>query len=497
MAAGNDPTIADIDAAIAAQSKPSIADIDAAIQVQGGAKPASWLDRQILGHTPRNVIQSGLNALPTVGMVGGSLVGGAAATPETLGAGTIPGAVAGAAGGSALGEAAKNLGEQYILGQDKTRSDIYGNPVKGAIEGATNEMGGRLIGLGAGAAANSKPGQYLIDKVAQAGSKIGSTFTGIPQKVLETYASDPQGINQIAADANYSPQKMADGLREEINAHVQNTRKQLGQQLSDSFSNRAGQTVDSKPIIDALNSSKLQINAKLRPEEIDQVDDMISKVKSLSDGSGQLQLKDASDLKSWLQEQAQGSYSKNGQIFQNGSMAQKAAKVGGAMARRVVNTAAPEVAQANDTLSQLHDLEDTMNRNMLAEGKTGSSLYSAGSGENEANEMHLKELGDITGHDFLGAARKIAAAKQFGKAAVLPVDSTGKSLTRIGAAGALGYAVGHAPGAVIAEGIASPLGTKGLINAGSMASQAVQGTSKYAPSLIGKGLSNLNPENNQ
>lgn len=438
----------------------------------------SWLDMEIPGGTPRGYIKGALGALPTAGMVAGGIVG----LPEG-GVGAIPGAALGGAAGAAL----KNIGEKYILGEDKTRSDVYGDPVVSGIEGAGSEMAGRLIGQGVNAAANSKAGKYVIGKAGKVASTVGSAFSGIPQKELETYAGNTDEINALAKEAKYSSQEMADNLRSNINSQVQETKQGLNNQISQAFKSRAGETVDAQPILDQLSAAKSQINSKLRPEEIQQVDEMINQVKAVTK-EGQIDLKDAHDLKELLQEQASGSYSKNGQIFQTGTKAQKAAKTGAAVTRSLVNDAAPEIAHANDTLSQLHDVEDVMNRSMLAEGKTGASLYSAGSGANEANEAALKELGNITGKNFLGDAQKIAAAKTFGKAPVLPVDATGKTATRMGVAGASGYLLGGVPGAIITEGLSSPLGIKAAINAGNVTGKIARSTMQNAPSLVGNAL---------
>lgn len=448
----------------------------------------SFLDKSILGMTPRGVIKGAANQLPYLGMGAGGLAGSE----------TGPGAVLTAGAGYAAGVKARDAINNYMDGGPVIEGTTPGGLAKEVATvpsdiatGSAYDMGGKLLGAGVKAAANSKVGQYVGSKISSAATKVGSAFTGIPRELLETYANDPDQINGIAKDANYNPQTMADNLRSKINTQIQQTKKALGEQLSSAFQNRADQTVDSQPIIDALNTSKSQINAKLRPAEIQHVNDLIENVKSVAGNDGMIPLKDANDLKILLQEQASGSYAKNGQIFSLGSHASRAAKSGASAARSLVNGAAPEVASANDTLSQLHEIEDVMNRSMLAEGKTGASLFSAGSGENPANEANLKELGEITGHDFLGEARKIAAAKQFGKAPLLPVDATGKSLTRIGAAGALGYAIGHVPGAVIAEGIASPMGTKSIINAASTGSRILKGVYQSAPGVIGKSASDI------
>lgn len=451
---------------------------DELAKVSGGK---SWLDTSLpFGTSPRGLIKGATGLLPTAGMIGGGLAGEGVASVPLAGA------------GYAAGKEAEDFINNRVLGeapQSAAPLDVAKRVAGNTVTGAAYDMGGKVIGKGLGMAADTPAGQFVLKKAGKAATTVASAFSGIPQKELETYAANPAEINAIAKSSGYNSQKMADDLRTEINTKIQSTKSALNNQISQSFATRQGETVESQPIVDALNSAKAKINAKLRPEEISQVDDMISQVNAVSK-DGQIPLKDAHDLKELLGEQAKSSYSRNGQIFQNGSKAQMAAKAGSATARSLVNEAAPEIASANDTLSRLHDVEDVMNRNLLAEGKTGASLYSAGSGANEANESALKEIDDITGGNALEGAQKIAAAKTFGKAPLLPVDSTGKTATRVGAAAAAGYLFGGPAGAAAMEGVASPLGIKAAVNAGAIGGKIASGVARNAPSLIGMGAVN-------
>jgi hypothetical protein len=110
-----------------------------------------------------------------------------------------------------------------------------------------------------------------------------------------------------------------------------------------------------------------------------------------------------------------------------------------------------------------------MGKNLLTEGKTASPLIAAGSGANPANEKILKQLGQETGTDVLGEAQKLAAARTFGKPQLMPVDSTGKAVGRMGLASGIGFVTGGVPGAVIAGGLTSPAALKVAIKAGQAA----------------------------
>jgi len=532
-----------------------------------------------LGTTPRGIIQGGLNALPMAGMVAGGAVG----TAAEPGAGSLVGAGLGSAGGEAL----KNLGEQYILGQDKTRADIYGNVAKAGVEGAAAEAGGKLLGKGIEAAANTKLGQAVIDKVGQGASKLASTFTGVPQKEIQTYAKHAAEIDKLAASSDNDAQEMADQLRQKMNTSIQDTRKGLNAQISKALESAPkNKNIDVTPIIDSLEDYKQRLDPSLHADAIKDVDSLIDKIKGsspspaekpvlaydaatemnarvkgapydqriteLTPGEVPNRLKNKVEsvpvvmetkpgdavfpkwttdktgnwvqqypedrvveiptggkgppkylaniqtlqkIKQFLGDQAAGAFGGTPLGFQVGKQAANAAKQGFQEAKGLMDTIGPrEISEANAALSKLHEIQDVANKSMLAEGKTASSLYAAGSGANPANAKVLKQLGEATGTDMLGDAEKIATARTFGKPSLLPVDATGKSLTRMGAAGAAGYLVGHIPGALIAEGLASPAAVKAGINAGTALGRTAAATMKVAPSLAGKAAETFLPK---
>lgn len=447
---------------------------------QQAPREDSWLDSSIAGTTPRKVIKGGLNSLP----MAGTIIGGALGTPADVVAGPL-GNIAGAGAGAYVGKVLQNAGER-MLGEDKSRKDIYISPITEGIKGAGQEMSGQVfskgMGLAAKAAADTKAGQFVMEKIGKGASKLASTFTGVPQKEIETYAQNASEINDLAKSADFDHQEMADQLRQKLNKTIQTKRQALNGQISKALGSTEG-AVDASPILDALETSKGKINAALRPEEVGQVDGLIGKVKELASSDGQISLADAHDLKEYFQDAAKGTYQQGGQIFQVGKKAGQAAKSAAAAARGLVNKAAPEIAQANNSLSRLHDIEDVMNKNMLAEGKTAASLYAAGSGGNPANAKILKQLGEETGTNMLGEAEKLSAARTFGKPSLLPIDNTGKSLTRMGVAGGLGYVVGGPAGAIAAEGLASPAAVKVAINAGRVAGPAAKAVAQNAQAM--------------
>ncbi len=202
----------------------------------------SWLDTQIPGGTPRGYIKGALNALPTVGMIAGGIAG----------AETGPGAIATAGLGSAAGESLKNIGEQYLLGENKTRSDIYGGPVKAAMEGSTAEMGGQLIGKGLETAANTSAGKYIINKASAipewAAKKIGRVFADVPEETTARYIDNPSAINNAPS-------------REQISDQILNLKTNAEDQLSkaqEELVNAKGDAADKKQAYkEALKNTNL------------------------------------------------------------------------------------------------------------------------------------------------------------------------------------------------------------------------------------------------
>lgn len=100
---------------------------------------------EVIASTPKDgfgtrLLKSSLESLPTAG----GLFGGAAGL-MTAGPG---GAIVGAGGGAALGKSLENLGERYLLGEEKTRPEIYLEPVKEAALGMAGEGAGQLVAKG-------------------------------------------------------------------------------------------------------------------------------------------------------------------------------------------------------------------------------------------------------------------------------------------------------------------------------------------------------------
>lgn len=420
-------------------------------------KDKSALDAEVpvIGGTPRGYIKGALNTLPVVGTIGGGALG-LAGGPATV--------VGGAGLGAAAGEALKNIGEKFILDEDKTREDIYAGPAKAAIEGATAEMGGQVMGAGAKALAEVPAVKAGISKVGSGLAKVGETFSGVSKNDIQTYAKHADEIKSMASASDNSVAEAADQLRSKFQDGIKVKRAELNEQISSALSS-SEKRIPINPIADALNSAKSKINSKLYPEQIDQIDGLIQKIKSLSDKKGTVSVVDAHDIKRFLQDEASSAY-RNPGVFSLGTESAKAAKSGAAVARTMVDRAEPQVAASNSILSKLHDIEDNMNLNMIREGKPEASLLSAGTGGNQRNAKMLEELGALTDQDMVGDAQKLSAMRSFGSPKLLAQDMNGKAIARMAIPGALGNMAGGPLLGAAGALASSPMGVKVAVDSG-------------------------------
>lgn len=436
-----------------------------ALELKQKTQEPPWY--RITNPTARNITKATLGALPGIG----TAVGGLLATPADVFGGPLP-TIAGAAGGAAIGKALQTPLEGLLLGEEKTRGEIYGGPIKEAAGGAAAEIGSQAAGKAMGLISKSKAGQFVGSKIGKGLAKVGEAFTGVPENEIKTYAAHADEIKAMAKSSDNSTAEAADQLRSKFADSIDATRKQMNEQISSSLSGST-KLVESKPIIESLNSAKANINPKLYPEQTSQIDDLIEKVSSLANKDGKLTVKSAHEIKTFLQDEASAAYRYPGQSTL-GTQSANAAKRAAATARNIVNEAEPSVLQANSKLAELHDIEDTMNSNLVREGKPEAGLLAAGSGGNPRSAKSLQRLGEATGSDMLSDAEKLAAMRTFGSPKLMAVDTTGKAAGRMGLAAGLGYLAGHAPGAVAATALTSPAALRTAIDTGRLTKAMLQ-----------------------
>ena len=389
--------------------------------------------------TGRGLAKGTLAQLPLVGSVGGGLLGG------------IPGAGLGAAGGEAL----KQLGEKYLLGEDAkpTSERLADIGIQGAL-GAGSELGSGLL-----KDATSYYGEALPKMTRTAGENL----TGIPKKAIETYQKSGPEVEALYKQHEGNFSTMADEARAKTNEAIFSKKAELNKTI-DTALKGSNAEIEVAPIKRSLIDAQTHLDPKVSTDakQITQINEIIKEIENASENGKTIPIQTANRFKASLQEQASQSYAKPGEVYSLGSDSARAAKKGAAEIRQQINKELPDLAKANDTHSKLHDLEDLMNINLIAEGKPEAALLAAGSGANQRNAKVLKDLGNLIDHDALGDAEKISAARYFGDPGWNPVDVTGKSVARKNTAQMIGSGIGAGVGGLIG-GIMPGAATGGLV----------------------------------
>lgn len=401
----------------------------------------------------------------------------------TAGMGTVARAPQGASFLTRAAVAGKNIGTAATRGA--IQAGLY-NPgdVQGQAGGLqlddriANAKRGALIGAAVQGAFETAP--LIKAAVKTAGAKLASTLSGETEEIVSNYANKTDQINQMIKKSGGDVSQITDQARERLQGAIRTYRQGLGGQISkalDSASQEA--SIPNQPILDALETAKKGLNPVYKQEAIDQIDGIIQKIKAGStraaEGAREGFMSPAmlNEAKEYLQEQAKSAYMRGGQIFQNSKEAAQAARSAAAIARKALNEAVPEVAQANNQLSALHILEDRLNPNLIAPGASDSAFLAAGAGRNPRNARMLDRLGQLTGIPALETARDAATARAFANPGWLPTDVTGKAAARVALAAGAGHLLG--PTGYVLGAAASPAAVKLAINAGNSAGKLAGG----------------------
>lgn len=197
------------------------------------AAPAPEENTEIPGE---GFIRGALQAAPIAGsMFGGALGLGAA------GVGAIPGA----AGGAALGTAVKNLGE-HLLGDKKTRSDIYLEPIKEAgLAAAGEQVASKITSYLAGRAATKAAGSVIpgekiiaqeVDEVVDASNRLreAGLIQNIPgtDTVILPHQADLSNPDLQQMAKNFSSNDKFRGALIEQGKLIKDTYKNISQKIA-------------------------------------------------------------------------------------------------------------------------------------------------------------------------------------------------------------------------------------------------------------------------
>lgn len=347
----------------------------------------------------------------------------------------------------------------------------------------------------------AKGAGYAAEGAAKIAPKL-SNFFGVSPELTRAYVADVKGANALISKYGKDIASASDAVKNKINMAIQGFKGSMNAKISTALEHAAPEaSVDISEVLNHLDGAASKLNPKLRAEESSQISKLKTKIKSVVEQgpSGEMLVtpKDAFEIKNILQEEAKGAYMKGGQIFVNPSspILQNAAKGAASKARKLLNDAIPDIAEANNSLAGLHRIEDTLTRGMLKEGSSEAGLIRAGK-EGTREAKALGNISKITGKDLTGEAKNLAGMKGFSD-----VHLTNPAASRSVIAGGMGYLLGHAPGAVVATALTSPAAFKAAINAGSISADVIKqiaglpGVAQLTPEVIEdvyRGLVGLN-----
>lgn len=331
-----------------------------------------------------------------------------------------------------------------------------------------------------------------ISGLAGFGKKLLSEGSGIPRGDIETYAKRTKEVNDLIKRSGGNLVEMSDDVRGEIQNGLQTYKKGLNESISQELAAiPEDRVLPIDPLINKIAKIQGQMNPRLHGAEYKALSELGDKVIGES-VDGKVSAKAMHELKRWLQDEGDQAYLKAGQIFSKGDYYARAAKDAASEARELVSAASDMMGQskirvANESLAELHEIEDLINKNLITPGKPEAALLAAGSGGNQRNTELLGKLGSLTGQDIKGKAELLSAAKQFANPSWLPIDSTGKSGTRLVAGLLTGSALGMSQGkttegAAMGAAVTSPMAVKGAINLASSLPASVKGI----PGSVGK-----------
>lgn len=376
----------------------------------------------------------------------GGLLGSIASAPLTpiKGIGSAIGAGAAQGAGDALSSA--NNANDAI--KDVSRGMLAGGITHGLIKGT-------------GAIAPSiKSGAQKVT------GKIGEALTGVPEQEIKTYLTKGDEIAKLAKSSGGDVGLAADQTRDKFMRQIQATKQNLGQQIGLALEKAPkDQSIDVSPMLDRLSSYRKSLDPVYHSGDISELDDFIKKIGTKISPDNKMSVQDLNLTKGFLQDIASQAYQKSGQVFNKSGKAELAAKGAAAEARKLLNGAVPEIANANNQLAQIHGVEDNINKSLIGSGKSEGALMAVGAGANNRNSAALSRLGKLTGQDPVGDAQVLASMRRFQNPSLTPADITGKSVLRTGGAALLGAHLGGPIGAAIGGAATSPMALKQGLNA--------------------------------
>jgi hypothetical protein len=349
---------------------------------------------------------------------------------------------------------------------------------------AVQEAAGRVAGV-------------AKEPLMKVGSYLGENFSGIPKQEIYNYLKNRSKINANIGKYGDDLLGATDEYRGGVMSDIQSARKALNQKISSTLGNAkaAGGAPEIRidKILKELDAAKAKLHPTYAEDAIKQIDAIKSKVVSTINDGGKTDLNNLYATQKYLRDMAKGSYSQGGQVFQVGDDAARAAKSAAAVTRKQLNSLAPDIAKANEQLALLHDIEDRASGKLLAPKENIGVVRSSGAGTNPEQMSVLQDIDKVTGGSAEQGAKDVASQARFTNPSLLPVDATGKSWTRVGAAGATAAVLGPKAYPIVGA-LSSPFAMKMGINAGAELGNAAAKVAPYAGGAYQVGKSSVQPQ---
>lgn len=414
--------------------------------------------------TAAGLKKAAIESLP----IAGGLIG-------TLGG--LPGVAAGAAAGKTL----ENIAEKYLLGEEKTRPQVYIEPAGEAVAAVTGEKLAPAIGQG----------------IARLGSAIGrgarktvSGLSSIPEKAIETYMDRPQAVKAIGdLSESTALQDASDELRKNAVQAIRDFQKDANNDIYYILKSKGDNLLDISSIKQSAEKTIKSLNPKIKEDakSIADIQEMINQFTDLQ-VNPKLPFVKASDvhrMKQVLQDAVD--YNIDGTVKVKSGFSEREYAKMASLSKQLVEKVAPEIKSINQKLAQMHNINRNINKNLISPEKTAAAVMGVGSGQNQQAIKQMEKLEDLTQFPYVSGAEEISSAQHFNNPPLLPAIQTGRGLAPIALGGqqALYQGLqGDVAGAAMGLGVASlgsPLAIKGMMDSILLAKKAGAGIGKMSP----------------
>lgn len=429
-------------------------------------------DEESGGITARGLAKGFTEALPVAGGLAGGVIGTALGPLGTAG---------GAGLGAALGKSAENIIESTFFDEDKTRPEIYAEPVVEGVSAAAGEVlapaAMKVVGKG-------------VQAVGKGAKKVASSLSSVPEKAIETYAKRAPEVDKIASyDGGIFDE--ANRIREEAQQAIKSFEDLQNAKISRSVELTKDLPTDISGVRKTLEENIAKLDPVIDEDAVMQLQKEIDVLDAVAK-DGKVSAAQALSIKNRLQ--GLSDYVEPGKKrgLVNATFQRAASRANAAL-----SAVAPEIREANRELAKLRRMNKVMNKNIIKPDAPEAALVAAGTGTNERAASHLQRLGEIVDFPMLQRAEDLAAAKYLGDASFLPSVATGAKAVPLAAGGtyALGQLYqGDLQGALPGLGVAamgSPLGIKYGIKAGLLGARvAPEGMSQAIETMMRMAIQN-------